>query len=291
LAALVVATGASVYFGIAASSRGQQRNARADAGWSDDLAQIWSPFLTGHRPLLVAIGTPLFVHYKTAFVRVPGLNDWQTVEQSEMVAGLNKFFRPNAPRAYFNYTGIGDAVGAFDLARLLAPRTSQLSLTRTLALSWDDIASNNMVFIGPPKFNLKLNEISTSLEQDFRIERYGIRNLKPAAGEPAFFSDGSRMPDVAEGLSGEAHALISRLPGLHGNGEVLILAGNWTPGTQAAVEYVTRPAYARDLVRKLRDSSGAATGYFEVIVKARFRQGSPVQIWPVAHHVRPRAAK
>jgi hypothetical protein len=170
------------------------------------------------------------------------------------------------------------------VARLLAPRTSQLSLTRTFALSWDDIVANNMVFLGPPKFNLKLKDVS--LEQDFRIERHGIRNLKPAPGEAAFFPDGSPIPDVAEGLAGETHALISRLPGLHGNGEIFVLAGNWTAGTLAAVEYVTRPAYARDLVRRLRPSSGGIPTHYEVVVKVKFRQGTPVQVSPVLLHVR-----
>lgn len=285
LSALVAVMVAAIYFGIAAST-GSWGTKRSSTDWSSDLAEIWSPFLTGDRPVLVAIGTPLFVHYRTAFVRAPGLNDWESVSNSEMVAGLTRFFRPNEPRAYYNFTGVGDAAGAFELARLLAPRTSHLSLTRTIALSWDDIGVNNMIFIGPPKFNLKLNEISASLEQDFRIERYGIRNLRPAPGEPAFFGDGNRAPDVAEGLSGEAHALISRLPGLHENGEILILAGNWTSGTQAAVEYLARPTYARDLVRKLHALSETPPAHYEVVIKVRFRQGSPVQIWPVAHHIR-----
>jgi hypothetical protein len=283
LAALVLVSGTSIYFGIAVLSTARA-GMRVDEGWNEDLAQIWSPFLSGKRPVVVCIGTPLFVHYRTAFVRLPGLNDWKAIQDSALVAGLNKLFHPTEPRPYFNFTGTGDAAGAFELARLLAPRITHLSLTRTYALSWDEIAANDMIFLGPPKFNLKLNEIS--LEQDFRIERYGIRNLKPAPGEPDFFPDGSQLPDTAEGLAGETYALISRIPGLHGIGETFVLAGNWTPGTLAAVQYVTRPAYAHDLSRMLRLSSGGIPDHYEIVVKVSFRQGTPVKIRPVLHHIR-----
>jgi hypothetical protein len=112
LGALLLATGTAIYFGIAASKMAR-RSTPTEEGWTEDLAQVWSPFLTGKRPVLVCIGTPLFVHYRTAFVRVPSLNDWQAVQESELVAGLTRLFRPMEPRPYFNFTGTGDAAGAF----------------------------------------------------------------------------------------------------------------------------------------------------------------------------------
>ncbi len=65
-----------------------------------------------------------------------------------------------------------------------------------------------------------------------------IRNLRPGPGEPASF------PDQPRG-DAETHETISRLPGLHGKGEVLIFASNLTGGTLGAVEYFTQPDYAR----------------------------------------------
>jgi hypothetical protein len=69
---------------------------------------------------------------------------------------------------------------------------------------------------------------------------------------------------------------------------MLILAGITTHGTQAAVEYVTKPDYIRDLVRNLNT---ATTGgqprlpfNFQVLVRVKVNGGVPVQVSYVTHH-------
>jgi hypothetical protein len=83
----------------------------------------------------------------------------------------------------------------------------------------------------------------------------------------------------------EDHALISRFPGLHGAGETTVLAGASTEATLAAVEFVTQPRYAAYLTARLRDARGAMPRSFQVVVRARFKSQTPVEITPVTHRI------
>ena len=80
-------------------------------------------------------------------------------------------------------------------------------MTRSSILSWQQVADNDLVFIGPPKFNPQLQ--TAALEHDLVIEANGIRNRKPQPGEPEFLEDRIEPGKTNEG---ETHALITRAP-------------------------------------------------------------------------------
>ncbi len=140
--------------------------------------------------------------------------------------------------------------------------------------------ATGIVFIGPPKFNVHLQ--AASLAQDIVVEPEGIRNLKPRPGEPVFLQDHIVAGKVSEG---ETHALISRTAGLSGVGELLMMAGNASPDTLAAAEWLTQPGRAKELVGRLRLPSGEIPRYFQIVIKVTFKQGIPVQSSYVFHHV------
>ena len=123
---------------------------------------------------------------------------------------------------------------------------------------------------------------NAALAQDIVVEPEGIRNQKPQPGEPVFLQDHLAPEKPSEG---ETHALISRTPGLSGVGELLVIAGNASPDTLAAAEWLTQPQRARELVRRLRAPSGEIPRYFQAVVKVVFKQGIPVQSSYVFHHV------
>jgi hypothetical protein len=120
-----------------------------------------------------------------------------------------------------------------------------------------------------------------SAEQQLVVDSVADRilNLKPRQGEPPFFPDQVRPTD----RDNETHALISRLPGLHGRGEVFIFGANWTGATLAAVQYATQPDYAADLVRHLRQPSGELPRHYQIVVKVYLQNQYPVKIEYVLH--------
>ncbi len=249
--------------------------------WSPELEGLWQPFLQSKRALLVCLGTPLFVRFPAfGFFRDPKVNDWQDIEKSERFTAARNALGDKELLPSYNFTGAGEASAAFLLGRLLATRKHDLLVTRSSILSWQQIADDDVVFVGPPKFNLQLQ--AAALTQDIVVEPEGIRNLKPNPGEPRFLQDHILSGRTAEG---ETHALITRTAGPSGAGELLMIAGNASADTLAAAEWMTQSWHARNLVSRLRGPSGEMPRYFQVVIKVAFKQGIPVQSEYVFHHV------
>jgi len=172
----------------------------------------------------------------------------------------------------------GTASGAFLLGQFLAPRRQHVLLTRGDLLSMPEIAMDNVVFIGPAAGNRQLEAVP--VDQQFALEPQGIRNLKPRSGEPAFLPD---HPSHSSQDVDESHALISHIPGLYGNGDILYLSGNQISSVMAAVQALTDPALAHTLVAKMRNSSGQMPRYYQVALKVKSMDDMPVDISYVFH--------
>jgi hypothetical protein len=74
----------------------------------------------------------------------------------------------------------------------------------------------------------------------------------------------------------EDYAVIALLPGLDPSRSILILAGNSTFGTQAAVEYVCREDSLKELLRRLKVSKPADLKPFEALLRVKIAHGVPV---------------
>jgi hypothetical protein len=81
----------------------------------------------------------------------------------------------------------------------------------------------------------------------------------------------------------EDYALISVVPGLHGKGEITAFGGASSSSLWAAVEYLTEPRYARELLAKLKAPAGKLPRHYQVVIHARFQSLMPVEIQYVTH--------
>ena len=277
---LAAALGTCLVLLVFAGARLRSAGTGSAEPWTPELRQIWEPFVADKRPLLLCLGTPMFIHVRDAgFFRTGLLNDWPSAEKSPTLDLLKKMFPGSPMRPLYGFTGVGEATAAFHLARMLGRRREDIALARSNVLSWEDIASSNAIFLGPPKFVPHLKDIPVSQDLVVDSEAGLIRNLRPRPGEAASYSDQPGAPDA------ETHALISRLPGLHGSGEIFIFASNWTAGTLGAVQYATQPDYARDLVQRLRLPSGDLPRHYQVLVRLKLQNLYPIQVAYVTHHV------
>jgi hypothetical protein len=278
--ALVLAVAWASYSTISLA-RLQRQVAPAAERWTPDLERIWAPFLESNRPLLVCLGAPLFVRIPSlGFFRDPKANDWDEAMKSERMTTVRNALKDSQALQSYNFTGVGEASGAFLLAKALSPRKRDLLLTRSNLLSWQEIVDNDILFVGPPKFNLQLKGAPLALE--IVIEPDGVRNLKPQKGEPEFLADRFL---AGKQNDGETHALISRMPGPSGVGEFLAIAGNASADTFAAAQWLTQPWRASELVKRLGGESGQVPHYYQVVLKVAFKHGVPVQSSYVLHHV------
>ena len=249
------------------------------AGLTFDLQQLWNPILSSDRPLVVCIATPLLVQFPGfGVVRDRSVNEWGDVPKSNQITALKDALHVGNVMPSYGYTGVGTASGAFLLGQFLAPRRQNVLLTRSDLLSVPEIAMDNVIILGPITGNRQVQAIP--VKSEIVLEPDGIRNLNPRAGEPSFITDHPRR-DVQD--IEESHALISHVPGLYGNGEILYLSGNQISSVMAAVQAFTDPNLARTLVAKLKSPGGNLPRYYQVVLKVKSMDDMPVEISYMFH--------
>ena len=174
-------------------------------------------------------------------------------------------------------TGQGTASGAFLLGQFLAHRKDNVLLTRGDQLAMPEVLMDNVVFLGPVSGNRQIEALSKG--QPWVLEPDGIRNLSPRPGEPAFIPDHAADPRNGE----ETHALISHMPGLYGNGDILYLSGNQISSTLAAVRALTDPTLARALVAKLKSPDGTMPRFYQMVLRVESMDSMPIEISYMFH--------
>lgn len=244
----------------------------------DALAEIWAPFLAGDRPVLISLGTHQFYAYSGGFLREPSLDRADETVRAARLRDLSRRLDSDHMTPSQIYTGIGQATGAFLLAKFFAGRGRDAQLTRSSALSWDDIGNNNVIFLGSYKSNAQLKDLPG--DWTFRIEGETVRNFKPLPGEPAAFS---ALWAGGGGLKVVDHALITLTAGLHRRGHIVALESPSTAGVWAAVQYLTQASYAGDLAARLRGPDGRLPAQYQVVLRVNFKSFVPVEIRCVAH--------
>jgi hypothetical protein len=170
-------------------------------------------------------------------------------------------------------TEAGTSTGAYFLGQFLGIHKPDVMVTRSDQLAAPEIAMGNVVFLGPVAGNRQMQAMSAN--RPFVLEPGGIRNMNPLPGEPDFFAD--RPPKDAMDTE-ESYSLISRVPGLYGNGEVLYLSGNRISSITGEVQAFTDAAFARTLVSKMKKPDGSLPRYYQVVLKVRSMDDMPIDI-------------
>jgi hypothetical protein len=267
-ALLMVAIGwsASSFFSI---RRTEAMSSVGEGRWTSDLQQLWQPLLAGGRPMLLAIEDPLFVELQRGsgiYYRDKSFDEWGQAFGSRGVQALRKTFDfPNTQPSRY-YTSFGEVNAAFQIGRLLGVRVPNVSIVRTSELSWDQLARNNVVFVGVPVFFGEQFK-TMPVQPKFVLVSDGIRNVDPKAGEPSIFLDRfSTAPTEA----GEIYALVTRSPGPVGSTYFESFMSNRAAGYVGAVRWFTDPNFSNALVSHLKKEYGSVPNYFQVVLRVEF---------------------
>jgi hypothetical protein len=250
-ALLAVALVAASYFAVRLLRVQQVSGSPATASaqpWTADLQELWSPLLSSDRPLMVTLATG-----------------------AAGSAGTSS-----------SVTGVGTANAAFLLGQFLGQRKHNVFPIRSDLLSMGEIAMGDVIFVGSTVGKPQIQAIPP-IDPAFVLTPEGVKIVKPASGEQAFLKD-----EVVKGVQGaqdveESHALISNLPGLYGNGSILYLEGNQVASVMGAVQALTDPDLARQLVARLKTSAGRLPRYYQVVLRVRAMDETPVDISYVSH--------
>ena len=198
--------------------------------------------------------------------------------------------RPETGMRYFNpstdahafildyYTGVGEVLAIHQLDRVFDLFNRPLRVKRGALFSLDDATNNDLIFVGSPSENLTLLDMPGT--EDFIFQRLAsgprkgelaVINVHPQPGEGKFF-----LPTPEMQPKTEDYAVVSLLPGLDRSRFILILAGNSTLGTQAAVEYVCREDSLKELLDRLHVSKPGELKPFEALLHVKIAHGVPV---------------
>lgn len=234
---LLLALFLAVYFGTRLWQV-ERTTASTARDWTPELKELWDPFVSSKRPLIVCLSMP-------------------TAGSSEA----------------------GTATGAVLLGQFLGMLHKQdVLVTSSDQIAAPEVAMGNVVFLGPVAGNRQMQAMSA--DRPFVLEPDGIRNMNPQPGEPALFADKPpRDPQDTE----ESYALISRVPGLYGNGEVLYLAGNRISSITGEVQAFTDAMFAKTLVSKMKKPDGSLPHYYQVVLKIKSMDTMPIEVSYVLH--------
>jgi hypothetical protein len=192
-----------------------------------------------------------------------------------------RYFNPSSDTRTFildHYTGVGEVLAIHELDHVFAVLNRPIRVKRGALFSLDDAKNNDLIFVGSPSENLTLLDVPGTQEFVFSRLDSGPRkgdlavvNAHPLAGEPNVF-----MGTPADRPTTEDYAIVSLLPGLDPSRSILILAGDTTFGTQAAVEYVCRESSVNELLKRLNVSKASDLKPFEALLHVKIIHGVPV---------------
>lgn len=219
-------------------------------------------------------------------------NRFVTTAQRPWVVFSNGSFvgRPETGMRYFNpasdsrafildhYTGVGEVLAIHQLDLVFSRLNRELDVKRGALFTLDDAKNNDLIFVGSPSENLTLRDIPGTREFVFQRMASGPRkgdlailNVHPQPGEPNVF-----LPSPGGQPTTEDYAVVALLPGLDPVRSVLILAGNSTFGTQAAVEFMCRENSLKELLQRLNVSKPSELKPFEALLRVKIAHGVPV---------------
>jgi hypothetical protein len=231
--------------------------------------------------LLIAVGAALYF----------GTRLWQ-VEKTETAATvewtpeLRQLWEPivtsNRPLIVAVSTAKTESASSgaatFRLGEFLGKLKTHVQVLQSDQIEAPEVAMGNVVFLGRTVENRQMQAMSEG--RPFMLDAEGIHNTQPLVGEPALFAD--RLPQDPTDTE-ESFALISRVPGLYGNGEVLYLSGNRVGAITGGVQAFTDPKFAATLVSEMKDASGKLPQYYQVVLKVRSMDDMPIEIRYVLH--------
>jgi hypothetical protein len=253
---------------------------RATGAENRQLNELWRPFLASDRSVTMAMRMRPFLRYDRGVIWEWGLNEKPSEEQEAGMVRLQRRLNTRILAPWEKtYTSFGEANGVFLLTRLFEGHNRDLELKRNDTLTWEEIAERNVIFLGAGKYGAPFDRIPV----EFAFEQRGdsIVNLHPRVGETATFTTvRPAPPDFAQS---EDYALISLVPGLHGKGAALAFGAASSSGLWAAVQYMTDPRYAGELISKLKGDKELLPLHYQVVIHARFQSLVPVEIKYVLH--------
>ncbi|MBI3652810.1 MAG: hypothetical protein HY231_17440 [Acidobacteria bacterium] len=273
-----------------------QANPSAAASKRDAVYEdVWGIFFNSSEPPLVVVGNPTV--YRLANPMDPMTQDARTIrlslEQTRELGqaiGKEKFLmnsikNNSAPRLLLctdEYTGMGEAIGLHYVTSVMRSAGKSLVLKQSRTASAEDLKNHDAILLG----SIWVNEWTGKQpvkESFIYSDNATILNLEPQGDEAPEYKP--KFHPVSGKLV-EDYALITVKPSLSGKSTMMILAGIYSEGTQAAAEFATSKDYLPSLNQHLRQIFGdqPTLKYYQALLKVTVDNGIPTLISLVSVH-------
>ncbi|HWR51951.1 MAG TPA: hypothetical protein VN428_12635 [Bryobacteraceae bacterium] len=180
-----------------------------------------------------------------------------------------------------DFTGIGEAVAAYELGRLFQTLHRANRATQSRFLNWGQVQKQDLVLLGGPSSNDW--SYQDDARSNFQFVRGGIANGKPLPGELKFYPN---EPSTAPPTARFEYGLMKMLTSPYGF-KTLLLAGVSSAGTAGVAEFFASPRNMTGVAAQIRSAAAGKpfSSDWEVLVRIAVRGGLPVETSVVA--VRP----
>lgn len=178
------------------------------------------------------------------------------------------------------YTGIGEAIGVYRLANLLQSVGEKTILKQSRNIGPEDLKQYDVILLGSVYSNQWSKPLS--IKENFVYGKHGtIENLDPWPGEQAEYKSAF---DSRSGILLEDYALISVTPNVAGDHTIMVLAGLYSEGTQAAAEFVTASHTLQELNQQLQYTKGqpGQPRCYQALLKVRVENAFPTKATLIA---------
>jgi hypothetical protein len=251
----------------------------------DSYGAVWEPFLKSHEPTMLILSNPIVHRAATgadpdlATRGAINLTPEQATTFTNASGGrvpLKQGNRLQLIPAFNMYTGIGEAIGVYRLSSLLQAAGEQTLLKQSRSIGPEDLRDYDIILLGSVYSNQWSKPLSIK-ENFVYTPRATIGNLAPAQGEQ---SEYKAVFDERAGTLLEDYALITVTPGVTGQRTVMVLAGIYSEGTEAAADFVTNSSYLNELNQRLRQLRGqsAPPKYYQALLKVRVENSFPTKV-------------
>lgn len=274
---------------------------------------VWAPFLEDSNPPLVVLSNPPTLRFtnssdpetlikdsipvapeiakalKDKFVMNPEVsikngegNQGEKNNSTKPGIVVERKKTPSLILSTNGYTGIGEAIGLHYLTDFFLKANRKILLKQSRTLSAEDLKKHNVILLGGAWVNEWSGKLTRT--EDFVFTSKGtIENRNPQPGEEREY-----IPefDRRTGNLRVDYALITIKPNISEGNEVMLLAGIYSEGTEAAVEFVTSKNYLEMFNQRLQplQRSGVTPTFYQALLMVRVEDGIPTTINFLALH-------
>ena len=174
-----------------------------------------------------------------------------------------------------DYTGMGEAVTAFYIGRLMQTLQRPVRLTQGRFLSWDHVQKGDLILLGGPQINDWTYQ--NIVKANFNFDENGIENVKPLPGEQKEY-----LPHANHGAVTD-YGVIRMAASPYGF-NMLLMAGCSSSGTAGVGEFFANPEKMKSVYKRMR---AAAPGKpfpanWEILIQVNVRDALPVETSAIA---------